>query len=435
MKRTAPWWALTACSCFLAVAGDWLSIGGDPQHSGWQRRGKQLTTANVKDLKLLWKRQPGGQSGELTEPVIAGPTITHRGVRELLFIGGTSDNVYAIDADLGTLFWTRQLESSPPSNTKPHTPCGSELMATPVIQPDARASQREDDEPGPMRPIYVVASDGMLHKIRPSDGADMSPPVPFLPPHAFASSLNFAGNFVYAATSKGCGDAPNGVWAIDTRAPHAKANFYAADGGGASPQVSIGTSGNVYFASKDKLVTLAPGTLELMHTIRSTEPLSVTPVPFPWQRGELLVTGGRRGLLLLDGANLEGVAATELTGRVATWQDPAGTRWIYAAAPHKIAAFRLVDAKPHPKLEPAWEATALAEPGPPVVTNGVVFSLAGEANLVTLFALDAVTGGVLYSHATSVSRPIHSRELSVANGHVCFAAPDATVHCFGIPIE
>src|SRR5262249_57713145 len=66
--------------------------------------------------------------------------------------------------------------------------------------------------------VYVVGSDGVLHTLRSSDGADGEPPVPFLPPHTRPSSLIWGDGMVYAATSGGCGAAPNALWAIDLTA-------------------------------------------------------------------------------------------------------------------------------------------------------------------------------------------------------------------------
>ena len=34
---------------------DWLTDGGDPQRTTWQRNETILTKASVKDMKLLWK--------------------------------------------------------------------------------------------------------------------------------------------------------------------------------------------------------------------------------------------------------------------------------------------------------------------------------------------------------------------------------------------
>ena len=38
-----------------AWTADWLTDGGNAQRTAWQKDEKILTTANVKDMKLLWK--------------------------------------------------------------------------------------------------------------------------------------------------------------------------------------------------------------------------------------------------------------------------------------------------------------------------------------------------------------------------------------------
>ena len=54
---------------------DWLTDGGDPQRTAWQRNETILTKDNVKDMKLLWKikldNQPR-QMHSLFPPLIAG---------------------------------------------------------------------------------------------------------------------------------------------------------------------------------------------------------------------------------------------------------------------------------------------------------------------------------------------------------------------------
>ena len=60
-----------------------------------------------------------------------------------------------------------------------------------------------------------MGSDGLLRTLRVTDGGQIDPPVPFLPPSARPSSLVFVDGLVYTTTSNGCGNAPNAVWAID----------------------------------------------------------------------------------------------------------------------------------------------------------------------------------------------------------------------------
>jgi outer membrane protein assembly factor BamB len=183
----------------VALAADWPCYRGDAQLSGWQKHGKQITVENAKNLKLLWKQQL--DETPVTVPLIMGPTITHRGVRELVFIG-VRNNLYAFDADLGTLFWKRSLEG---------------LSGTPVFEPDPDEDDRDDDEPGPLRPIYAVSGDGRLHAIRVSDGSDIST-VDFLPPGKKCSNLNYWHGTVYAGTAEG-------VWSFDVKKPSVSAQF------------------------------------------------------------------------------------------------------------------------------------------------------------------------------------------------------------------
>ena len=126
-------------------------------------------------------------------PVIIGPTITHRGVRELVSAAGAGDNLYAVDADLGTVFWKRHFEVG----SKPR--CFSGTTATPVIEPDpdedmsgdAVADDEDDTKPVRSRPLYAVDSDGNCTRSRVSDGTDKSLPISFLPPNASHSNFNF----------------------------------------------------------------------------------------------------------------------------------------------------------------------------------------------------------------------------------------------------
>jgi outer membrane protein assembly factor BamB len=418
VKRPAAWCALAALGCVAAIAGDWLSLGGDPQHSGWQKRGKLLTTASVKDLKLLWKRQL--DTGPLTAPVIVGPTITHRGVRELVFVGGGRNDLYAVDADLGTLFWKRHFDGDAAT---PPPVCGSGAMATPVIEPDPNEARRADDEPGRMRPVYAVAGDGRLHQVRPSDGVDMTEPVPFLKPNTAASSLNLFSKAVYAATVAGCGGAlanTSGVVETDS------------EGG-----VSIGSQGTVYYATGDKIVGLRLQASQPRRLFAANGLVSLSPTIFEWQGREWIVEGTGKGLAILGAMNLARVAGYEgdgFTGRAATWQDTAGLRWIYAATGDSICAFKIVGTAEQPKVELAWRSDVMNSPGSPVGANGIVFTLAGGPH-ATLIALDATTGKALYSSGDAVKAAAHSRDLAVANGHVCFVTTDNVLNCFGIPIE
>jgi hypothetical protein len=104
---------------------------------------------------------------------------------------------------------------------------------------------------GGVDPLWIVGSDGLLRSLRVTDGGQIDPPVPFLPPDARASSVVYVDGLVYTSTSNGCGNAPNAVWGIDLLSPEKTVAKWETGGanvaGGAG--VTLGTSGIVYAAT------------------------------------------------------------------------------------------------------------------------------------------------------------------------------------------
>src|SRR5258705_8240436 len=123
----------------LSRINDWWTYGGDAQRSGWVKTDARLTKDNAKDFQLLWamklESQPKAQRS-LTPPVIIGTLISYRGFKELAFVGGSSDNLYAINADLGKMFFQRQLvySSEIPQVSDASLPCGG-LTALATLTP------------------------------------------------------------------------------------------------------------------------------------------------------------------------------------------------------------------------------------------------------------------------------------------------------------
>jgi outer membrane protein assembly factor BamB len=409
------------------AAGDWLNRGGDPQHSGWQRRGKTIDAGNAGRIKLLWKQK---LDEDLTAPVMLGPIVTHRGIKELVFAGGASDTIYAVDADLGRVFWKRHIAGVA-------GPCGGGLTAAPAMAPPppgAKTSEDDDEGHTPMRPFYFVASDGVLHTIRPADGIDMAPEQTFVPANANLSALTFAGRFVYATTANGCGGVPEGVWAIDTADAKAKAGFIAAKVRGG---VSVDSGGTVYAARRGAILALGPGTLK-EQAVYPASTNGDAPIPFLWKGRTLLIAAGAWGEVeLLDAGKVESHAVGAAVHGLATWADAGGTRWIYAAADRKLAAFRITQKGAGGTLSPAWDSAGLGLCLAPATANGVVFALASGSKTThaVLYALDARTGRQLYSSGDAIASYVHSSALAVANGHITFGTFDGTLYCFGLPIE
>ena len=61
--------------------------------------------------KMKLKNQPR-QLNSLTPPATLERLIGYRGFRMLGFVGGSSDNIFAIDTDLGRMEWEKRLTST-----------------------------------------------------------------------------------------------------------------------------------------------------------------------------------------------------------------------------------------------------------------------------------------------------------------------------------
>src|SRR5262244_1141189 len=141
---------LAAATAYLAIAvaiavpraqtpkADWLTDGGDPQRTAWQRHETLLTKDTVKGMKLLWKIKLDNQTRQmhnLFPPLIAGSVRTRGGEKEIAVVAGVSDNVYGIDVAKGTLLWKRHFDSTfqEPANARIGVLCPGGLTATPVL--------------------------------------------------------------------------------------------------------------------------------------------------------------------------------------------------------------------------------------------------------------------------------------------------------------
>jgi outer membrane protein assembly factor BamB len=161
------------------------------------------------------------------------------------------------------------------------------------------------------------------------------------------------------------------------------------------------------------------------------------------------------------------IGGTPETVGLATWQDPAGTRWIFATsagAPRAdtkfamnngavskgaVLAFTVVDANGAPSLSPQWVSRDLVSPVTPAVVNGVVFALASGESMdkgtaaqrakkstpAVLYALDGATGKELWSSGTTITSFTHGVGPSAGDGQVYVVTYDGTLYAFGMPME
>src|SRR5215510_453395 len=104
MRRPVLLFGIAFCSV-LAWGADWLTDGGGPTRNGWQKDEKILTKENVKNLKVVWKLKLPNEAKEmhsLFAPLIVDKVNTSSGPKEMAFVAGSDDNIFAIDVQAGS---------------------------------------------------------------------------------------------------------------------------------------------------------------------------------------------------------------------------------------------------------------------------------------------------------------------------------------------
>ena len=433
---------------------DWTSYGADAQRTGWEKSDSRITKENVKDFQLVLKRNlDNRQNGpnSLTPPVVIGTLISYRGFKELAFVAGSSDAVWAIDADLDRIFWEKRFKSLP-------NPAPCRGVAVPALTPPVRrghgrtapASSRLGATTfGAPRPLFVLSSDGKLHLLNTSKGDETGSALDFLPPNAKASNLTLSDGVIYTTTHAGCGGVPSGVWALDLYDDDPEpVSFVPKEGNvGGLGGIAIGIDETVY-AQTELLMALSPRDLQPKQSFTGHTLGPVTPAVFSWKGKEMVVCAGKNGsLYLLDASALDTavyetkpLSSGSFWGGLSSWEDGDGARWILAPVwgtpSGSIVAFKIEEQNGKPELRQAWTSRDMNSPEPPVITSGVVFALAsgGTAHAV-LYALDGLTGKEMYSSGNQVTAPANLTGLTIANGRVYFTTTDNTLYAFGIFLE
>jgi outer membrane protein assembly factor BamB len=478
-------------------------------------------------FQFLWKLKvtaDSTQSNALTPPVLLDLVIGYRGFRSLGFVGGTGDHVFTVDTDLGRMEWERQFTSraparggSPgcpgditPSLARPTNPAFPALVGgrgsggragqaarSAVGEPGqgavtlAQVGTRRTDAPSPPpkapvrrappRPfpvVYVLSSDGMLHTLNVVDGADVEAPLQFLPPQASARGLIVVDDGAYVATIPGCGEAPDGVWALNLNSKEV-ATWHSAGALAGSMGPAVGPDGTVYVAtSTGELLALEQRTLKPKETYRpGGTAFTSSPVVFEHGGSVLVAESARDGRIHLLDSHLLAVskapvylhAAGVAADALASWTDPDGARWLLApgAGPMPedvgsvvangpvthgaIVAWRVVDHDGVPTLRPGWVSRDMTTPLTPIVINGVVFALssgelpaahnrdaggqrAQRSSPAVLYALDGTTGKELWNSGITLASFARGG-LSGGGGQVYVGTSDGTLYAFGFPME
>ena len=250
MRKRFLWalcFAVGICACVWAA--DWPSTAGNPQRDGWAQGETDLSKENIaaKKIELVYKYKFDNQAAglrDMTAPIDLERIIGYQGFKQLLFVGGSSGSVYALDADLGQLFFKTKFDPmDKTANATPSALCSGGMTANLAMpgqsgggrgfgggRAPARGAARgaaPGRGPAPARGgaaafgfgrgpavFWAVSSDGYLRTLRQQDGnATWIPPTKFVPPNSDVTGLNVDGDVIYAATANNCGGNANGLYA------------------------------------------------------------------------------------------------------------------------------------------------------------------------------------------------------------------------------
>ncbi len=424
----------SSCSLAFAQSGQWLTYAHDPQRSGVASDEHAFTLANVSQMGLAWKtvvpNQPLVLNG-LTAPLVVRGVATSSGRRNLVLVAGSSNHVFALDADSGELVWKFDSPAEVKASDSPDWLCPNALNDTPVIDPlKAR--------------LFVITSDGRLLTLSLADGQQLMPPARFVPPYSKMWSLNYSGGVLYTTLSQDCNNVRSGIVALNPDAPGKPVVFFPTVGacaksfcgggvwGRGGPAVDFagfvyGATGDAPFDPAaemfgDTVLKLAPRTLDLAGyytpadwqylTRKDLDMGTTTPVIFRWRKHVLTAIGGKEGAVyLVDTAEMSSsqhriaayisprytnrqqtFEANGIWGVMTAWHDSQGETWLYVPSwgeptseaqfpqshgPVKsgtVMAFKVVSGKDgSPALEPAWISGEIVVPDPVAIAGGVVF--------------------------------------------------------------
>jgi outer membrane protein assembly factor BamB len=498
--------------------GSWTTFGGDPQRTGWNKTETDLTAETVKHLKLEWSVQLASEAkalSNLTAPLVRASMATPRGVKDFVIVSGVSNKVFVVDGDTGKMYWQKTLSSEGTPARRDSWLCPNGLTATPVIGPAPRTGAAQ----AVGQALYVLASDGKLHAFNLVSGEDVIPPTPFVPSFAKAWSMNLVNGILYSTTSQNCNGVKSGVYAMDLSNADRKVSYFEAGPNGAGiwgrGGAAITTDGRVIVETgdgafdpekgqmADSVIALSSKDLKVSDyftprnrswmTKKDLDMGSIGPTIFNFKNWELAAASGKEGVIfLLDTKSLGGAdhrvplyrsplfaneevnfAGKGFWGAFSTWEDPAGTRWLYVPAwgppasaakfglqhgetpDGSVMAFKVEEQLGKPVLTPAWNSLNMTVPTPVIIANGIVFALSdgdspvqfgpsgnllgiedrkAKAGHAVVYALDAATGDVLFSSADTIRGFSHFSAPAVGGGRVYVGTEDGMLYAFGLGI-
>jgi len=181
-----------------AAPDEWTTWGYDAERSAWNRGERRLDKKNVSGLKIQWTRKLSTPPADvvlstLTSPIIAADVETPHGTRNILYLLGADDTLFAIDADSGAPLWQKTFPNPIKARKNATWLCPNTANATPVVD-KARGL------------IFVIASDGKLRALSLGDGSEKMAPTEMVAPFTRAWSLNLIDDIVYTTSGRACGE-------------------------------------------------------------------------------------------------------------------------------------------------------------------------------------------------------------------------------------
>ena len=408
----------------------------------------------------------------LQPPALLGNLISYRGFKELAFVASSSDIVYAIDADLGKIFWQKHLEYAsldPPVATSTWA-CPGGLTAMPGMPPPAArggappaASPGPAPARGPFAPfgvasVYAISAMGGCIGSTPPRVTTSHSPWECCPRMRGFRDLTIDRNVIYTVTAQECNGVPNAVWAVDLTAEPPKAASFPLKGADA-----LGLGGPRNWNRWDGVRTDQRPVARLEWEGSGVEAHlrgaggskkdpdlnAVSPLVIPYKDGELIVTLGRDSRLHLLSADAPEKSLYDsppiasgsggVWGGMSTWEVIEGPRWILVpvwgavnpelkvpgtngpASSGSILAFRLDEKDGSPVLTPVWASRDMSTPEPPAIGGGVVFALssgeftrqAGRAGEIEERAKSG-TRATLYALDAATGKELYSSRAQIA---------------------
>jgi hypothetical protein len=421
---------------------DWLTFSYDGERTGWNRAEHKLDKTNIGKLGLLWRLQIDAKPStvnrysSLTDPVVVHGVQTPQGMKTLVYVASADNDIYAIDADRGTIVWKKSFPYTVPPPIAASNNCPNNLNATPFV-----------DKPNGN--LYVLPNDGKLRGLALGDGAEKFPATRILPHYTRNFSLNVIDGTLFTGATRGCGGATSEIVSVDLVNPeHPVYHFYTSGGKGSGPWGRGGIVKYPYgalaqtadgpfdplagrwgdsilgFNGKLAMVDSYTPANERELSARDFDLGSSNPVVFPFDKWNLVATSAKKGVIyLMDALHLGGAdhrtplyvsprwsndsmkfSYNGMWSVMTTFVDAQGQRWLLApfygpaakdtAGMFKIThgptvngelmAFKVVIKNNLPALEPVWMSQDLDLPGVAVVANGLIYILASGDRGATL---------------------------------------------------